>query len=340
VFRAVHAAGGFTQVNHPTIFPSEVPAFRTLCRGCPWDYADAETSWSDVDAYEVHTGPPGNEAGPNPFTLTAIDEYDRLRRAGYRLAAVAVSDSHNAGRTPNPVTQAPVGTGTTVVHAPELSEAGIRAGVLAGRTYAKVLGPAASDLRLELRNDHGAASIGGSLPGDRAQLVARVFGGTDDGRPRRLLVLHDGREVASVPVSGRDFEHRRTVSGRGDWRIQVMRGTGVDALTTPITLGRAPDADPEAPGRGTAGRPRLRVRVSPRTIRAGRRRVLRVRVTASGRPVRRALVRVAGARARTSRTGRATLRKVFVRPGRRRLKATLRGHRPATATVRVLRRRR
>jgi len=85
IFDRVHAAGGFTQVNHPTIFPSEVAAFRSLCRGCPWDYGDEETAWSKVDAYEVHTGPPGNDAGPNPFTLTAIDEYDRLRRAGHRL---------------------------------------------------------------------------------------------------------------------------------------------------------------------------------------------------------------------------------------------------------------
>ena len=124
LFGAVRGAGGFTQVNHPTIFPSEVPAFAGLCRGCPWDYSDAETDWSLVDAYEVHTGPPGNDGGPNPFTLTAIDEYDRLRRLGHWVAAVAVSDSHNAGRTKNPVTQAPVGTGTTVVYAPSCPRRG------------------------------------------------------------------------------------------------------------------------------------------------------------------------------------------------------------------------
>ena len=42
IFDAVHAAGGFTQINHPTIFPSEVPGFDFICRGCPWDYSDAE----------------------------------------------------------------------------------------------------------------------------------------------------------------------------------------------------------------------------------------------------------------------------------------------------------
>src|SRR5262249_3233561 len=49
IFTDVHAAGGFTQINHPTIFPSSNPVFRLLCRGCPWDYTVAETDFSQVD---------------------------------------------------------------------------------------------------------------------------------------------------------------------------------------------------------------------------------------------------------------------------------------------------
>ena len=41
LFDEVHRFGGWTQINHPRIFPSSVPAFRLLCRGCPWDYTDA-----------------------------------------------------------------------------------------------------------------------------------------------------------------------------------------------------------------------------------------------------------------------------------------------------------
>jgi hypothetical protein len=141
---------------------------------------------------------------------------------------VAVSDSHNAGRTPNAVTQAPIGTGTTVVYAPELSERGVRAGVLAGRTYAKVFGPASADLRMEVSNDRGRAMIGGSLLGDSADLAARVSGG--DGRT--LQILRDGRVIETVPVRGDDFEHTMRISGKGDYRLQVMRGSAVDALTT------------------------------------------------------------------------------------------------------------
>ena len=346
IFDAVIAGGGWTQVNHPTIFPSEVPIFQSLCRGCPWDYSDAETDWRRVDAYEVHTGPPGNDGGPNPFTLTAIEEYDRLRRAGHRLAAVGVSDSHNAGRTPNPVTQAPVGVGTTVLGASELSERGIRDAVLAGRTYVKVQGAASPDLRLTLENGRGRAEIGGSLGGSEATLVARVSGGAS--ARRTLQILRDGRVVASVPFEGEELEHRREVSGEGDYRIQVMRGNAVDALTTPIRLGRPLPAARRPPERASSPtgssratrRRTLRVRVSPRRVRRGRRVRIRVRVTAAGKPVRGALVRLGRARARTGARGRATLRiRLTGRPGRRTIRATARGFRPGRTTLRVRERR-
>ncbi|HEV2814920.1 MAG TPA: CehA/McbA family metallohydrolase, partial [Solirubrobacteraceae bacterium] len=259
LFGLVRGAGGFTQVNHPTIFPSEVPAFAGLCRGCPWDYSDEETDWSLVDGYEVHTGPPGNDLGPNPFTLTAVEEYDRLRRAGHWVAAIAVSDSHNAGRTPNAVTQAPVGTGTTVVYAPELSEEGLRVGVQRGHTYAKVFGPASPDLRLEARGPGGATAImGDGLAASEATLVAKVIGGSSR---HSLVVLRDGEQIASVPVSGADFTHERKVSGDGDYRIQVMRGSAIEALTTPIRLGAQHPAvaevgaPPVRPGTRPSSRP-------------------------------------------------------------------------------------
>jgi hypothetical protein len=381
LFGLVRGAGGFTQVNHPTIFPSEVPVFRGLCRGCPWDYSDEETDWSLVDAYEVHTGPPGNDAGPNPFTLTAIEEYDRLRRDGHWVAAVAVSDSHNAGRTPNPVTQAPVGTGTTVVYAPELSEEGLRYGVQRGHTYAKVFGPSSPDLRLEAvaageggpsgdpeggpsggpeggpsggpeggpsgvpegAPSERVAIMGDGLAAERATLRARVIGGSSR---HTLLVLRDGRQIASVPVTGDDFRHEMEVSGRGDYRIQVMRGTAVESLSTPIRLGAEHPAvaEPRAPARRPGTRPAKARRrgglsaviTSPRRIRAGRRTTVRVVVITSGRRIRGATVWLAGARARTDRFGRAVIRKTFVRPGRRRLLVTKRDFRPFRVGIRVL----
>jgi hypothetical protein len=333
IFSATHDAGGFTQVNHPTIFPSEIPAFAGFCRGCPWDYSDEETGWGEnVDAFEVHTGP-----AHSPFTLTAIEEFDRLRRAGHRITAVAVSDSHNAGRTENALTQSPVGQGTTVVYAPELSERGIRDGIRAGHAYVKVLGHESPDLRLDAVGDRGhQVMMGDPLPGERATFTARVIGGAP--AERSLVVLHDGEAIATVPVEGADFTHEFEATEPGDYRIQVMRGTSVDALTNPITLGAEPSAPGAGQGKGGRGVKRMRLRVKPRHVPAGRRVVLRLRAASRGKPVRRARVRVGKRRARTGRRGRARIVTRFARPGVRRAIARKRGHARAVVHFRVVRR--
>jgi hypothetical protein len=91
---------------------------------------------------------------------------------------------------------------------------------------------------------------------------------------------------------------------------------------------------------GTKAMPRLRLTVRPRRVRTGRRVRFRFRVTkrVSGRagPVRRALVRFAGKRARTDRRGRARIVKRFRAAGRRRARASKRAHRPAGVVVRVV----
>jgi glycerophosphoryl diester phosphodiesterase len=94
---------------------------------------------------------------------------------------------------------------------------------------------------------------------------------------------------------------------------------------------------------GAAGG-RLRLRVSPRTVRAGRRVRFAFRVVtgrgASARPVARARIRFAGRTARTGARGRAAVRVRLRGSGRRVARATRPGFRPARATVRVLRARR
>ena len=161
----MQAAGGFTQINHPTIFPSP-PFPENQCRGCAWEYSDAETDYSSVDAVEIATGPaefgPTGALGPNPFTVTGIQFWEEALAAGHKIAAVGSSDSHNAGRTPGGFTQSPIGTATTVVRAKELSPRGIRLAVKAGHTYVKVTGNDAPDLRFR-------ATAAGRRPGDHGR---------------------------------------------------------------------------------------------------------------------------------------------------------------------------
>ena len=201
ILREVKRAGGFTQVNHPTIFPSEIPAFANLCRGCSWSYPPEQTGYGSVDGIEVATGPAGfSGQGPNPFTVTAIDFFEQRLAAGFQVAALGVSDSHDAGEVSGP-TSSPIGTGSTAVLADELSEPGIECGIEAGRTYAKVTGAAGPDLRFEARPPgwrRAPAVFGDTVRAGTANFTARVLRGAG----RTLLVYRDGSVIESVPVVG------------------------------------------------------------------------------------------------------------------------------------------
>ena len=248
IFDAVHGGGGFTQINHPEIFPSEVPGFDFLCRGCPWDYTAAETDYRAVDAVEIATGPAGlkedPEPGPNPFTPLAIRFWEEAIDAGgrnaNRIAAVGSSDSHNAGRTPDPVTQSPIGQATTMVYADELSERGIQRGVEARHTYVKLFGSDGPDLRFEARSAGSSgppAIMGDAVPAGGVEFTARVTGaGAGAARPGSytLFVLKDGVPLLAVPVTGDDFSFEFPETGAGRYRLQVQRETAIEAVSSPI----------------------------------------------------------------------------------------------------------
>jgi len=251
VFDDIHHAGGFTQVNHPTIFPAAVPGFSNLCRGCSWQYSDEETKWGEVDAFEVQTGPSGtsephgHELGPNPFTPLAIEWWDRLRTEGHRITAVGSSDSHHAGDG-NGTTQSPIGEATTVVYAEELSEEGIQDAVEAGHAYVKFFSPQGPDLRFTAVALHGPgkgrgkgkpkAMMGDVLAAGSARFVARVTGAAPSPEPRTLLVFKDGKPFLTAPVTSDDFTFEFDATQPGDYRLQLQRGSAIEALTNPITL--------------------------------------------------------------------------------------------------------
>lgn len=251
IFDDIQAAGGFTQVNHPTTFPNTVPGFGNLCRGCSWEYSDEETQWGKVDAFEVQTGPAGtsepqdHELGPNPFAPLAIQWWDELRAEGHRITAVGSSDSHNAGEG-NGTTQSPIGEATTVVYAQELSEQGVQDAVEAGHAYVKFFSSDGPDLRFTAKalespgNGKGKgrpeAMMGDSLPVGSATFTARVIGAAPSPEVRTLLILKDGIPIDATAVTSDDFTYTFEGSEAGDYRLQLQRGTAVEALTNPITL--------------------------------------------------------------------------------------------------------
>lgn len=253
IFDDIHAAGGFTQVNHPTTFPATVPGFGNLCRGCSWEYSDEETQWDKVDAFEVQTGPAGtaephdHELGPNPFAPLAIRWWDELRAEGYDITAVGSSDSHHAGEG-NGTTQSPIGEATTVVYAEGLSEESIQDAIEAGHAYVKFFSPHGPDLRFDAAsleapgngkgNGKGrpTAMMGDTLQTGSARFTATVLGGAPSPELRMLVVLKDGLPIATVPVTGDDFAYEFEATEPGGYRLQLQRGTAIEALSNPITL--------------------------------------------------------------------------------------------------------
>jgi uncharacterized repeat protein (TIGR01451 family) len=270
IFDDIHAANvndGWTQINHPTIFPSEVPGFSSFCRGCPWDYTDAETNYSKVDAIELQTGPAGLKTdpypGPNPFTPLAVQFYEHAIDANglnsNHIAAVGSSDTHHGDESRDEVTDPTgsfIGQATTIVYAPKLSESGVAAGMQAGHTYVKVFGNDGPDLRFcaattaptcDLTMPSGSvnppAIMGDTVNAGSVNFTARVFGaGASAVRPGTyvLLVFKDGLPFSATGVSGDDFSFPFQSSGPGRYRLQLQRtGVGVGAIediSSPIYL--------------------------------------------------------------------------------------------------------
>jgi endoglycosylceramidase len=130
----------------------------------------------------------------------------------------------------------------------------------------------------------------------------------------------------------------RSPAGAATLRIAGCPGAERVAVTvTPSGTSSATCAEPPV-GRRAASM-RLRLAASPRAVRAGRRSTVQLTVSAGrpARPVRGAVVRLAGARAVTDGRGRARVRKRFTRAGQRVASARAQGFAAGRATVRVRR---
>jgi hypothetical protein len=242
---ALQAGGGWTQVNHPTIFPSDIPINVRFCRGCPWDWTPAQTDYSKVDAIEVQTGPADIGATQNPFTPPAIALYEARLAAGDHIAAVASSDSHQADQTD--VTTAPIGRGATVVYATELSKAAIVDGIRHDHTYAKPYGSDGPDIRLTARSP-GAddAILGDTISGPSLTLEVEVLrAGPGAVRPGTydVQLLRDGVVVEQATVTGDDFETSFDQEQPGRYSIQVIRedpaANRIEIYSSPVWYERA-----------------------------------------------------------------------------------------------------
>ena len=78
--------------------------------------------------------------------------------------------------------------------------------------------------------------MGDELKSSDATFTARVLGVPPQSEPRILLVLRDGLVIDARPVTEEDFTYTFTASEPGNYRLQLQRGSAIEALTNPITL--------------------------------------------------------------------------------------------------------
>ncbi len=325
VFDTVNRAGGITQINHPTLFPSP-PFPSNMCRGCQWTHSDGATDYSKVDSIEVATGPQRVSAAPNPFVTSAIEFWDDKLRRGHRIAAVGGSDDHRAATGTGP-TDSPVGQPTTVVRACGLSEQSVRQGVEAGRTYVKVGGPSAPDVNLtgRIRGRRDLEAILGDTIHSAAPIDFRASV-TGAGAGDVLQVIKNGAvirtELLGGPSATVDFES----TGPGHYRLQVNQGQFVATVSSPIFV-VARVGPPPSGGACPPVRTRLNVRFSRHGPTRVRRARFRLRCRVSGRGRRGCRIRVLARQGRKLRTIAYT--RVTVRGTSRvaRLKLNRRGRR-------------
>ncbi|WP_049575072.1 CehA/McbA family metallohydrolase [Nonomuraea sp. SBT364] len=168
----VHAQGGLLCVNHAF---SGDQAWRRF-----------DTPWDRIDLIEIaHL-----QQGANNDAQIGL--WDRLLTAGHRVIGVAGSDCHD----PHDPGQA-LGQVVTVVHAGEASEAGIVAGLRAGRVA--VWRGADLDMRVD------GAPMGSSTGRGRVRVEVDVR--ADE--PVVVFVLRDGLIVGVVPAADRPGEWQR-----------------------------------------------------------------------------------------------------------------------------------
>ncbi|WP_255322929.1 CehA/McbA family metallohydrolase [Lysobacter sp. K5869] len=185
VLREMQRRGLPVSINHP-IRPSD-----ERCMGCGWTPQPA----ADIGLVSLVEAINGGDAD-TPGSGIAF--WQRELNAGHRLTGVGGSDNHDAPTAAEePFGPSRIGRPTTVVHARELSQAGILDGLRAGNVFVDAAG--SRDRLLDVRAASGKREVamGGELAvpaGERARVsvqVRNLAGGrveaTVDGVKRDLI---------------------------------------------------------------------------------------------------------------------------------------------------------
>lgn len=221
VARAAREQGGLFCVNH------------AFAGDLGWRYHAFD--WDLADLMEVYHHLEG------PHNALQLGLWDEQLRQGRRIIGVAGTDSHHPREARHRLGQC-----FTYVHAPDLSEAGIIAGLRSGRVYAS-LGP-----RLDFRAETAAGArveMGGAVSRGAALRLAVTL--HELRFPAQAFLLKNGffHESLAVEPTGagesREVAFADTPEGTGYYRVEVYAATPQEprvyrqpaallALTNPI----------------------------------------------------------------------------------------------------------
>ena len=220
---AAHQLGALISINHPARPSGE------SCMGCGWTAAG--TDFANFDSVEAVNG---NDADS---ILSGIPFWEARLNAGLRMTAIGGSDDHRL-TTSGPDTQ--LGTPTTVVYAPELSERGILDAIKAGHVFLKLVGTSGPSVYLTATAAGQKAIVGDNVhaaAGGQMQFSVQVVGAPG----ARVEVIRDGKIVplltdAEVGTADETLQFTAECDGARHWtRVNVRSAAGkLLALTNPI----------------------------------------------------------------------------------------------------------
>jgi hypothetical protein len=221
--RDVRSKGGIASINH-----AEAPGGEA-CMGCRWE-PPPDLDMNLFAALEVVNG--------GQIMLSSAKVWDAQLRAGYRLAAVGGSDSHNATNPPGP--PGSIGWPTTAVQADELSVPAILRGIRAGRTFVDLTASQDKAVDFEATAGEAHARMGGTLNvATGTPIHVMIYTGACAGSVVHLLL--DAEEVP-VPSAVPAGDGRATVettltvgTGRHWFRVEIRERDGtLQLMSSPL----------------------------------------------------------------------------------------------------------
>lgn len=218
-FDQVHGHHALVSINH-ALWPNDA-----TCPGCGWGWKD-QTDFSKVDAIETINGYNDKQYVFRAPPGTHIPFWEEQLARGHRITAVGGGDDHRSGE--QIAQDNGVGRPTTVVYAEELSEAGILAGIRAGRAYLKANGPDGPDLILTSRS-HPMGDNLHPKPGESVAFEVSTKGAAG----LSLVIIEDGK-----PLDQSAARFTRTYQAGRHWLRAELRDTAgtVAAMTNPIYI--------------------------------------------------------------------------------------------------------